>query len=50
MLYEVITSSCPEAMSWFDKAMALSEKEPETPKAYLRVGACQLRENNIAGA
>jgi soluble lytic murein transglycosylase len=42
-------SNCPEAMSWFSKAMALSEKEPETPQAYLRVGACQLRENNIAG-
>lgn len=42
-------SSCPEAMNWFSKALALSEKEPETPQAYLRVGACQLRENNIAG-
>ncbi len=40
-------SSCPEAMAWFSKAIALSEKEPNTPQAYLRQGACQLRDNKL---
>ena len=40
-------SSCPEATNWFSKAVALSDKEPGTPQAYLREGACQLRVNNI---
>lgn len=41
-------SSCPEATTWFSKAIALSDKEPGTPQAYLRQGACQLRMNSIA--
>jgi peptidoglycan lytic transglycosylase len=41
-------SSCPEATNWFSKAVALSDKEPGTPQAYLRQGACQLRANSIA--
>ena len=41
-------SSCPEATNWFNKAVALSDKEPATAQAYLRRGACQLRENNIS--
>lgn len=41
-------SSCPEAMVWFSKAIALSEKEPNTAQAYLRQGACQLRDNKLA--
>lgn len=40
-------SSCREATVWIAKAVRLSDKEPETPLALLRQGACQLRENNI---
>ncbi len=40
-------SSCREANDWLAKAIALSDKEPNTPQAFLRRGACQLRENNI---
>jgi len=41
-------SSCPESLSWFGKAILLSDKEPETAQAYLRQAACQLRENKIS--
>lgn len=41
------TLSCREATAWIAKAVALSQKEVETPLALLRQGACQLRENNI---
>ena len=41
------TSSCPEAMAWFAKAMEQNDKEPATPRALLRRSACQLRDNNI---
>lgn len=41
-------ASCPEAMTWLNRAVALSDKEPGAAQAYLRRGACQLRENNIA--
>ena len=41
-------SSCPEATKWFSKAIALNDKETSAPQAFLRRGACQLRENNIA--
>ncbi len=41
-------SSCQEATSWFAKAIALSDKEPATPNAYVHRAACQLRENNLA--
>jgi soluble lytic murein transglycosylase len=40
-------SSCPEATAWFAKAVELNDKEPGTPQAFLRRGACQLRDNNI---
>ena len=40
-------SSCPEATAWFAKAVELNDKEPGTPQALLRRGACQLRDNNI---
>ncbi|MCX5723067.1 MAG: transglycosylase SLT domain-containing protein [Nitrospirae bacterium] len=39
--------SCREATAWIAKAVGLSQKEVETPRALLRQGACQLRENNI---
>jgi soluble lytic murein transglycosylase len=41
------TLSCREATAWIAKAVALSQKEVETPQALLRQGACQLRESNI---
>jgi peptidoglycan lytic transglycosylase len=41
-------SSCPEATSWLSKAILLNDKETSAPKAFLRRGACQLRESNIA--
>lgn len=41
-------SSCPEATNWFSKAIVLNDKETSAPQAFLRRGACQLRENNIA--
>ncbi len=41
------TLSCREVIAWIAKAMALSQKEVETPLALLRQGACQLRENHI---
>lgn len=40
-------AGCPEANAWFVKAIALSDKEPNAPQAFLRRAACQLRENNI---
>ena len=40
-------SSCREATAWFAKAVELNDKEPGTPQALLRRGACQLRDNNI---
>ncbi|MBA5866324.1 MAG: transglycosylase SLT domain-containing protein [Nitrospira sp. CR1.3] len=40
-------SSCPEANEWFAKAIALSDKEPNTPQAFLRRAACLLRDNSI---
>lgn len=41
-------SSCPEATSWLSKAILLNDKDTSAPKAFLRRGACQLRDNNIA--
>lgn len=41
-------SSCLEANKWFSKAIALSDREPSTPQAFLHRAACQLRENNIS--
>ena len=40
-------SSCPEATAWFVKAIELNDKAPETPLAFLRRSACQLRNNDI---
>ena len=40
-------SSCPEAMTWFAKAVELNDRESGTPRALLRRSACQLRDNNI---
>jgi len=40
-------SSCPEAMTWFAKAVELNDKEPGAPQALLRRGVCQLRGNNV---
>ncbi len=40
-------ASCPEAGDWFAKALVISDKEPTAPQAFLRRGACLLRENRI---
>lgn len=40
-------SSCREATAWFAKAVELNDKELGTPQALLRLGACQLRDDNI---
>jgi soluble lytic murein transglycosylase len=39
-------SSCPEATAWFAKAVELNDKDPGTPRAFLRRAACQLRDSN----
>ena len=41
-------SRCPEATTWFSKAVALNDKATSVAQAFLRRGACQLRDNNIA--
>jgi soluble lytic murein transglycosylase len=41
-------SGCQEATVWFTKAVAMNDKDPGTPQAYLRRAACRLRENNLA--
>jgi soluble lytic murein transglycosylase len=38
---------CQEAMAWFTKALAMNDKDPSAPQAYLRRGACRLRDNNL---
>jgi len=40
-------SGCQEATVWFTKAVAMNDKDPSTPQAYLRRAACRLRENNV---
>lgn len=40
-------SSCPEAVSWFIKAVEVNEKDPQTPQAWLRLASCYLRENQL---
>jgi soluble lytic murein transglycosylase len=41
-------SRCAEAMIWFGKAVAMNDKDPGAPQAYLHRGACQLRDNRVA--
>ena len=43
-------SGCQEATVWFTKAVAMNDKDPNTPQAYLRRAACRLRDNNLAEA
>lgn len=40
-------SSCPDAVSWFIKAVEVNEKDPQTPQAWLRLASCYLRENQL---
>jgi len=40
-------SDCQRAGEWFAKAVALSDKEPNAPLAFLRRAACQLRDGNV---
>ena len=43
-------SACQEASAWFIKALAMNDKDVSAPQAYLRRGACHLRENHIPEA
>ncbi len=40
-------SSCPEAVSWFVKAVNINEKDPQISQAWLRLASCYLRENKL---
>ncbi len=40
-------SSCPEAVSWFVKAVNLNDKDPQISQAWLRLASCYLRENQL---
>lgn len=40
-------SACQEATAWLTKAVAMNDKDASAPQAYLRRGACRLRENNV---
>ena len=41
-------SACQEATGWFTKALAINDKDLSAPQAYLRRGACRLRDNNVS--
>lgn len=43
-----LASACQEAAAWFTKAVAMNDKDPSTPQAYLRRAACRLRDKNVA--
>jgi soluble lytic murein transglycosylase len=38
---------CQEATAWFTKALAMNDKDQNAPQAFLRRGACRLRDNNL---
>jgi soluble lytic murein transglycosylase len=42
------STACSEATTWFTKALAMNDKDASAPQAYLRRGACRLRDNNVA--
>ena len=41
-------SSCPDAVSWFVKAINVNEKDQQISQAWLRLASCYLRENQLA--
>lgn len=41
-------SSCPEAVSWFVKAVNVNDKDPQISQVWLRLASCYLRENQLA--
>ncbi|OQW32978.1 MAG: hypothetical protein A4E19_06415 [Nitrospira sp. SG-bin1] len=43
-------SSCPEAVSWFSKAVNANDKDPQIAQAWLRLASCYLRENQLTEA
>lgn len=43
-------SSCPEAVSWFVKAVTVNDKDPQIAQAWLRLASCYLRENQSTEA
>src|SRR6185437_13814138 len=40
-------SSCPDAASWFVKAVNINDKDPQISQAWLRLASCYLRENQL---
>jgi soluble lytic murein transglycosylase len=40
-------SSCPEATAWLVRAVEMDDKEPGAPRALLRRGVCQVKDNKI---
>ncbi len=40
-------SRCPESIPWLMKAVSLNDKDPLVPQSWLRLAACQLRENQV---
>jgi soluble lytic murein transglycosylase len=38
-------SSCPESVSWFNKAVGYHDNEPQVAQAWLHLATCHLREN-----
>ncbi|HEX5544763.1 MAG TPA: hypothetical protein VFX10_04640, partial [Nitrospira sp.] len=40
-------SSCPDAVSWFVKAINVNERDQQISQAWLRLASCYLRENQL---
>ncbi len=40
-------SSCPDAVSWFVKAVNVNDKDQQISQAWLRLASCYLRENQL---
>ena len=40
-------AACAESTAWFGRAVAMNDKDAGAPQAYLRRGACRLRDNNV---
>lgn len=40
-------SNCPQAMSWYVKAVNVNDRDPQIAQAWLRLASCYLRENQL---
>jgi soluble lytic murein transglycosylase len=40
-------SSCPEAVSWFAKAVDVNDKDPQISQIWLRLASCYIRGNQL---